>query len=428
MDLSFIESRFWAWTRANAPSIESKQLLSAEALVLLLDCIKTGEIKLLDSTQSPSSRMIRDHHNLDLFEMNRNWSGSDQGWMCPCCARSKFQISRIGNKQQILAKLVVHHDHMADAMKQAFYAAFRQAGTPVEQVDGLSLVARMGSAFAAYEEVLICEDCNHADTEAKKIVSAPSFFSFSIRQISQFITCADHRPHTVDATQVHALWLQAEQGYRTRIALIEQVAMAAATDSHWYEPHPESSNPVPVFGNGRVGDNTIKRWVNEEALFDALAPKDPAATRNLSRWREIHSKQGKSLPANFLAILRSDASRARAWDAITADWHCPVCRRAKADTVYVSDNGKVVFMTKSTGNAPPEWKSAQHICNHCFSTLMSIKLEISSHVEKPADSYSFVSIAELASILRPRALSSHLIDSVRAANLINEVVSRMKTS
>lgn len=428
MDLSFIESRFWAWTRANAPSIESQQLLSADGLVLLLDCIKTGEITLLDSTQSPMSCVIRDHHNLDLFEMNRNWSGSDQGWVCPCCTRSKFQISRIGNKQQILAKLVVHHDHMADAMKQAFYAAFRQAGTPVEQVDGLSLVARMGSAFAAYEEVLICEDCNHADTEAKKIVSAPTFFSFSIRQISQFIGCDAHRPHTIDAMQVRTLWRQAEQGYRTRIALIEQVAKAAATDSHWYEPHPEGSNPVPVFGNRRGADNTIKRWVDEEALFDALAPKGPATTRNLSRWREIPSKRGKSLPANFLAILRSDASSARAWDAIAPDWHCSVCQRAKVDTVYVSDNGKVMFMTKSTGNAPPEWKSAHYICNHCFSTLMSIKLEISSYVEKPADSYSFISIAELASILRPRSVSPHLIDSVRAANLIVEIVARTKAS
>jgi hypothetical protein len=86
-------------------------------------------------------------------------------------------------------------------LKAEFHEAFERAGTDVEQIDGQRLVERTGSAFAAYEEVLVCEDCNNADTEAKKQITAPRFFSFSIGQILSFIRSGDHQPHQVDASR-----------------------------------------------------------------------------------------------------------------------------------------------------------------------------------------------------------------------------------
>lgn len=184
----YFQSRFWRWCVENEPfDHEQMHALREQALDALVASINAGEISSLDGIDSPLSKKIKTHHQLAVFEMNSNWIGSPQSWVCPCCSRSKFQVSRVGKKQQILAKLVIHHDHMGEALKAAFHAAFEGAGTDVQQIEGQRLVERMGGAFAAYEEVLVCEDCNNADTAAKKLSAAPPYFSFSIGQIRRFI-------------------------------------------------------------------------------------------------------------------------------------------------------------------------------------------------------------------------------------------------
>lgn len=162
-DLLFLSSQFARWCSTQRRSdLEQLQAQREEALSLLVECINTGEIISLDGVQSSTSLKIKDHHRVDDFEMNSHWIGSSQAWICPCCGRSKFQVSRLGKKHQILAKLVIHYDHMGEALQAAFYAAFEQRRTEVEQIDGFRLFERMGHAFAAYEEVLVCEDCNNA--------------------------------------------------------------------------------------------------------------------------------------------------------------------------------------------------------------------------------------------------------------------------
>lgn len=66
-----------------------------------------------------------------------------------------IQVSGLPGRQegQILAKLVVHHDHMGEAMKAAFHSAFEVAGTRMEQIDGWRLVERMERCRCAYAEI-----------------------------------------------------------------------------------------------------------------------------------------------------------------------------------------------------------------------------------------------------------------------------------
>lgn len=281
---------------------EEREALRIQALSVLLNSINSGEITSLDGVDSPVSQRIKAHHKSNFFEMNTNWIGSSQNWICPCCSRSKFQISRIGNKGQILAKLVIHHDHMGEAMKGAFNRAFVSEGTNSEQPDGLKLVEKMGVAFAAYAEVLICEDCNNADTEAKRAVDAPTYFSFSPGQIKQFIRCQDHRPHSTDVEIARNKWCESKPSYELRMKIINAVARAAVTDAHWYEPYPLGTNPVPVFGNNRTGDQEIEQWVSKTTLFQRLGPQKKVSAPNLSKWRVQHQKLGNKPPPNFLAL------------------------------------------------------------------------------------------------------------------------------
>lgn len=424
---NFMDSRYWQWYVNHKPfAFEQEQALQREALNVLVESVNAGEITALDGVHTPLSKQIKAHHGLDDFEMNSNWLLSAQDWICPCCMRSKFQISRAGKQGQILAKLVVHHDHMSEAMQAAFHEAFESAGTNVEQVEGLRLVERMGKAFAAYEEVLICEDCNNADTEAKKQVLSPRYFSFSIRQIKQFINIQDHHSHRLDVAKAEQIWREAKPAYELRMKLIHTVAYAAATDTHWYEPYARGTDAIPVLGvRQETGDHAIKQWVSTERLQMELGPRRKLPTANLSRWRTVSQKCGKPLPDNFLAMLRSDEVRARAWDLVPDGWCCPICMRDKHQTVYVGEKGKIRFYPRTT-TAHGKWSGVTTICNHCESTLMSLKLEISKIVGKtPSNNYGFVSPAELAKIITARPHSSHLIQQAEAEELVSTVVERL---
>lgn len=429
-DQFFYSSGFAQWSAQHEPiDYQTMLTLREEALPLLVKSVSDGEITTIDSVDSPLSTAIKAHHRLTDFEMNAHWIGSSQAWSCPCCGRSKFHISRVGKKNQILAKLVVHHDHMGEALKAAFHVAFEEAGTRDAQIEGNRLVERIGSAFAAYEEVLICEDCNNADTEAKKLLEAPSFFSFSIGQIRSFIQSSAHHPHDVDADAAHQRWKEARPAYELRMELIRTVAQAAATDNHWHEPYDRTMQPIPTLGNGhRTGDTTILKWVSTESLYKALGPQQKTAPRNLTRWRTTIPKQGRPLPANFLAMLLSDEYRARRWEQVADDWSCPVCRRTKQEILYVGDEGKVSFHI-STNHGRGAWSSASEICNHCNSTLMSLKTEISELTgNRPRDSYAFVSPNELAGIIRARPHSPHTIHAPEAAALVTTILNRLAGS
>ena len=74
---------------------------------MIKEAVKSGELTSLDSVESPLSKTILAHHGVQTFEMNGNWICTSQSWSCPCCRRSKFEISRVGSFGQVLAKLVV---------------------------------------------------------------------------------------------------------------------------------------------------------------------------------------------------------------------------------------------------------------------------------------------------------------------------------
>lgn len=142
-DSSAYYSRFGNWSIAHQRKNGSPDEEYQEGLRLLVECVDSGEITSLDSQNSPVAQAIQAIHGNRPFEMNSNWIGSPQGWACPCCKRSKVQISRVGKKGQILAKLVIHHDHMEDVLEEYFNAAFVAAGTTSEQVEGKKLIDNM---------------------------------------------------------------------------------------------------------------------------------------------------------------------------------------------------------------------------------------------------------------------------------------------
>jgi hypothetical protein len=146
---------------------------------------------------------------------------------------------------------------------------------------------------------------------------------------------------------------------------------------------------------------------------------------NVSRWRTETKKARRSLPPNYIAMLRSESSFARCWDAIPEGWSCPICKRSKYQTGYVGKDGRVTFMVRET-SMRGLWTNAPLICNHCKNIVMSIKLELSKLTQDmPRDSYSLYSPEELSSILIPMPHSHHNVRPKEAANLIGQIRRRI---
>jgi rubredoxin len=415
------------WAKQNKECTEAIQEKRSTALKLAIKCINDGTLYLLDGVGSPLSCEIKKHHGVELFEMNRSWVETSQHWRCPCCERSKFEISRLGSKYQILAKLVEHHDHMADAIKAAFNKVFVESGTNKPTNTGLALIERMAPAFSAYAPILICEDCNNSDAAAKKILSAKGdrveWQSFSIGQIRQFINVGKHLSHGIDESKVMALWLLVRPAYVARMNLVYQVAKAAVLQDYWYERYPVGMVAVPTLSNDyqRYGGLEL---VNGEALSHEMATSNIVHQANRSRWRTESKPAGNVPPENYLAMLLSLPGCARMWNELEDSWKCPICQRSKFEVVTFM-KGKVTFQTHSPTRLSPAWRGIQQICMGCCSVVKAMKWELEKGCGLDVGAtFNCIKPDLLRSIITARPHSSPLVDGRKAQSLIDDWLSR----
>jgi hypothetical protein len=412
---SIMYSEFSNWSKSHEPAPGDRTAEYEEGLKLLLDGVKTGEISCLDGPDSPVSQKIVGRYGERVFEMNGNWVGSPQDWFCPCCERTKFEIARVGKQNQILAKSMVHHDHMAEVLNEEFTDAFVKSKTALEQVGGKKLIDRLAGAFSAFDAVLVCEDCNNADTNAKKLLNLQKAFTFSINQIRTFIQPQAHIPHKIDAEAARNAWEAAAAAFDLRMRIVRAVAKAAATDSHWFDPHPREFEPVPVFGYENRQSRDISKWFPTEILFDALGRNTRVSKPNVTKWRDVPPKPGKNPPINYLPLLRSDEGDSRMWDSCADDWSCPICHRAKQEIVYVGDGQSVRFRTHT---AVQRWEGGKKICLQCWKIVGALKAEVKSELGGTIDLYPHLSHSDIANIIIAKPHTDHKIRKEESKRLV----------
>lgn len=107
-----------------------------------------------------------------------------ESWRCPGCQRTKFQILRwtmlYPKKKNAhmgwAGGYHTHHDHSSDR-------------------HGLSQAPIC--TLPRFEPTVVCEQCNSADSSAKKKLALPSAFSFSPSEIRQFVIGYPHGKHFI---------------------------------------------------------------------------------------------------------------------------------------------------------------------------------------------------------------------------------------
>lgn len=111
-----------------------------------------------------------------------------EDWQCPCCNRTRFQLLRWTMRfpkspsrfEGWVVGLHTHHDHASDAYG--------------------GMYTFQGAAAARFAPVIICEQCNSADSSAKKKLRLPENFTFTPIEVKSFIYPTAHGWHIINYT------------------------------------------------------------------------------------------------------------------------------------------------------------------------------------------------------------------------------------
>lgn len=142
------------------------------ARTAVIAALGKGELTSLDGVMSPLSTALTVRLGSMRFDMNSWWVKTPQNYLCPACGREKIDLARLNTKQEIMCHLVEHHDHMQDVLKRRFQEISVKREVVVADEHAEKFAKYSATMISAYENTLICVDCNNADVMAKKASAA----------------------------------------------------------------------------------------------------------------------------------------------------------------------------------------------------------------------------------------------------------------
>jgi hypothetical protein len=132
-----------------------------------------------------------------------------------------------------MCRLVEHHDHMKDLLLRKFQSISASLQRVLADEAAEDFAKRSAPMVSAYDNTVICNDCNNADTAAKKLVKAHSSFSFSPQEILAFVIAAPNAEHRIDQAVATRIWEENRSTFELRVKIVERIAEIAAKNEHW---------------------------------------------------------------------------------------------------------------------------------------------------------------------------------------------------
>src|SRR3954465_3037499 len=188
----------------------------------------------LDGETSPQTQQIARGLGASGFALNRWWVITSPDWTCSVCRRPKGEIARLNRRDAMMGELHAHHDHMREYVDRRFHEISAERGEIVADVRATEFIKRAVPFACAFDETIICSDCNAADGRAKRLVGAHPDFSFAPAEIAQFVIVEPNREHAIDASRARALCRKRQPVFETRLRFINRLAHLAAANQHWF--------------------------------------------------------------------------------------------------------------------------------------------------------------------------------------------------
>ena len=380
----------------------------------------------LDSEYTYSTRLLVKSFDANGAHLNRWWVMTSVEWVCPCCKRTKPEIVRLNKNKYLICQLHEHHDHMKEVVK----SLFEELSTKRKKVvaDELSEKFAIKTAFSlsAYDNTVVCFDCNKADSDAKKVVKAHKYFSFSPKEISEFILVSANSEHEIDEETAREVWSRVQPVFEMRLDMAKQFAHIAAEKNDWYQPSERTAKQVERIAKHFFDSNgltKIEKYGPERLLYNTKPFKGTHDS-----WRTKENRQTSKLPTEK-ELSHLEATRGRSWKRYDENWMCPCCKRTKYECVRPSKKNSWILEIKSSALfVKSENKVDYHpdpICVDCLDSTMNLGREVLKEsraiIKFPS---SVVSLTELSPAVIAKPHSKHAYRNSYINKLMPELVER----
>ncbi len=298
-----------------------------------------------DGAWHSQSRRALARFGTDKLDLDENWASVHSEWDCPGCGRPKRELFRPSANGVLLARLDIHHDHLVDRLKARLRLEIGKDWNQRIARDTFHFEELAPRLVARFEPTLVCLDCNKADGDVKRrCKQIPRDFSFRPSEIRQFITPRPNAEHEIDAAAALRIFEAARPDFDQRCALLDAMFEMMAKGELLQEKGnlPPSSAPRWLALPEYLHRSFLRSdWPGYQTVSRDL---DAFLMRSVSRAGVASSSKASSRPIRTPSaqdIASHDGAGAPdLWNAVSSEWRCPGCGRAKAEIVRASNNAK----------------------------------------------------------------------------------------
>ncbi|MGI2111503.1 hypothetical protein ACRN9C_19220 [Shewanella frigidimarina] len=383
-----------------------------------IESLKDRDLQGIDSEYTFSTRALVRAFEADGAHLNRWWVMTPVTWQCPCCKRTKEQIVRLNKNNYLTCQLHEHHDHMKDVVKELFECFSIKQNIIVADELSEKFAIKTAFSLSAYDNTVVCFDCNKADADAKKIVQAHVYFSFSPKQISEFLIVTSNEEHKIDPNQAQRVWEEARPIFEVRIQMAESFARIAAEKKDWYQPSDNTARNIERRARRQFEINKVTE-INKYEPERVLYTPEPFKGKN-SSWREKNNTKSQTEPSRK-QLEHLASTRGKYWNRYDENWHCPCCNRDKLSCVRPSKKNPWILEIKSGPmfeiSAFEVNHEAEPVCADCLDTALNwgreIIKETGAEISFPS---SVVCLEELKDIIiiSPHSKHNHINDKINS--------------
>lgn len=390
----------------------------------LKEYLTENDLMGLDAEYSPSTLRLIHKFEAKGAHLNKWWVMTSTEWVCPSCKRKKSDIVRLNRHGYLICQLHEHHDHMKDLVKKVFTEISSSKEIVVADELAEKFAIKTSFALSAYDNTVICSDCNEADKNAKKIANTHPDFSYSPKEIGDLIEPKPNEEHKINEEIAKKIWVEGEAIFNLRMKMINYLAKVAAENKHWYQPSEQSAKRTEIiaknwFRNYGLSEISIEP---EKLLYTSVVFKG-----NSSSWRtKVNPTISRRPTSGELQHLIK--TRGSFWKKVEDTWYCPCCGRAKQECIRPSKKNPWIFEIKNMSffNLNSDrWHESQLVCNDCSTVATHMGIEAADGKEIPFPS-SLISFTELMKIVIPRAYSLHNINNKIADDMIFNLKERIE--
>ncbi|MDE9535869.1 hypothetical protein [Xenorhabdus bovienii] len=382
----------------------------------------------LDSEFTLSTRRLVSLFKADGAHLNKWWVMTSVEWICPCCSRKKSEIVRLNKNNFLSCQLHEHHDHMKDVVKSLFEELSIKKNIIVADELSERFAIKTAFSLSAYDNTVICSDCNKADAGAKRLVKCHKFFSFSPKEISEFISVSPNREHQINSEAAKKVWARAEPVFEIRMELAKQFATIAAEKRDWYQPSEKTAKQTEISAARFFRINGLLEFDEfwPERLLYNTEPFKGAA----NSWRKKKNPVAHRQPSPN-EIYHLSSTRGKFWNRYDEQWTCPCCQRIKYHCVRASKKNPWILEIKRIPLFHSDTSVSKQkdiaMCADCVDSAINLGREVLNTAALDAMfPSSVITLEELSRVIIPRPHSKHAFQNDLIDKMLPSIVDRYK--